>query len=88
MVLVLDLTPFEEHAQVVYGGLMQQTRVLPLAWKVMPGQEEWDEGLWKIVGEVFALVKRALGEVECTLLAARGLSGLPLIGWCQAHGWH
>jgi len=45
VVLVLDLTPFEEYAQVVYVGLMQQTRVLPLAWKVMSGQEKWDEGL-------------------------------------------
>lgn len=34
VVLVLDLTPFEEYAQLVYVGLMQQTRVLPLAWKV------------------------------------------------------
>ena len=41
VVLVLDLTPFEEHAQVVYVGLMQQRRVLPLAWKGMPGQEKW-----------------------------------------------
>lgn len=27
--LVLDITPFEEHAQVVYVGLLQQSRVLP-----------------------------------------------------------
>ena len=88
VVLVLDLTPFEEHAQVVYVGLMQQTRVLPLAWKVMPGQEQWDEGLWDIVGTLFTRVKRALGEADCTLLADRGLSGLPLIALCQAQGWH
>ena len=88
VVLVLDLTPFEEYAQVVYVGLMQQTRVLPLAWKVMPGQETWDEGLWEIVGELFTRVKRALGDAECTLLADRGLSGLPLIELCQAQGWH
>ena len=88
VVLVLDLTPFEEYAQVVYVGLMQQTRVLPLAWKVMPGQETWDEGWWEIVGEVFARVKRALGDAECTFLADRGWSGLPLIGLCQAQGWH
>ncbi len=88
VVLVLDLTPFEEHAQVVYVGLLQQTRVLPLAWKVMPGQEQWDEGLWQIVGELFNRVKRALGEADCTLIADRGLSGLPLIQLCQAQGWH
>ena len=88
VVLVLDLTPFEEHAQVVYVGLLQQTRVLPLAWKVMPGQEKWDEGLWEIVGTLFARVKQALGEADCTLIADRGLSGLPLIQLCQAQGWH
>jgi len=88
VVLVLDLTPFEEYAQVVYVGLMQQTRVLPLAWKVMPGQEQWDEGLWEIVGKLFTRVKRALGDAECTLIADRGLSGLPLIELCQAQGWH
>lgn len=88
VVLVLDLTPFEEHAQVVYVGLQQQTRVLPLAWKVMPGQEKWDEGLWEIVSELFTQVNRALGEAECTLLADRGLSGLPLIELCQAQSWH
>src|SRR6266699_4522101 len=86
--LILDLTPFEEYAQVVYVGLLQQSRVLPLAWKVMPGQEQWDEGLWEIVGKLFTRVKRALGDAECTLIADRGLSGLPLIELCQAQGWH
>jgi hypothetical protein len=64
VVLVLDLTPFEDHAQVVYVGLLQQRRVLPLAWKVMPGQEKWEEGLWEIVGTLFAQVKAALGEAR------------------------
>jgi len=86
--LVLDITPFEEHAQVVYVGLLQQSRVLPLAWKVMPGQQEWDQGLWEIVAELCERVAQALGEADCTLLADRGLSCLTLIQLCQAHGWH
>lgn len=44
MRLVIDLTPYEEHAQVIYIGLLQSSRVLPLAWKVMPGQTKWDQG--------------------------------------------
>ncbi|GHO60341.1 hypothetical protein [Ktedonobacter robiniae] len=28
--LVIDLTSYEEHAQVIYIGLLQQSRVLPL----------------------------------------------------------
>ena len=35
--LVIDLTAYEEHAQVIYIGLLQHSRVLPLVWKVMPG---------------------------------------------------
>lgn len=86
--LILDITPFEEHAQVVYVGLLQQSRVLPLAWKVMPGQEEWEQGQWEIVAALFEHVARALGEADCTLIADRGLSCLTLIQLCQAHGWH
>jgi hypothetical protein len=38
--LVIDLTSYEEHAQVVYIGIIQHSRVLPLAWKVMEGANE------------------------------------------------
>ena len=86
--LILDITPFEEHAQVVYLGLLQQSRVLPVAWKVMPGQEEWEQGQWEIVAHLFERVARLLGEADCTLIADRGLSCLTLIQLCQAHGWH
>ncbi len=51
MQLVIDLTPYEEHAQVIYIGLLQHSRVLPLVWKVMPGQTKWDQGLWECVDE-------------------------------------
>lgn len=86
--LILDITPFEEHAQVVYLGLLQQSRVLPLAWKVMPGQEEWEQGQWEIVAGLFEQGARVLGEADCTLIADRGLSCLTLMQLCQAHGWH
>src|SRR6266571_8813886 len=86
--LILDITPFEEHAQVVSLGLVQQSRVLPLAWKVMPGQEEWEQGQWEMVAALFERVARALGQADCTLIADRGLSCLKLIQLCQAHDWH
>ncbi len=86
--LILDITPFEEHAQVVYVGLLQHSRVLPLAWKVMPGQEQWEQGQWEIVAQLFERVARALGAADCTLIADRGLSCLKLIQLCQTHGWH
>jgi hypothetical protein len=86
--LILDITPFEEYAQVVYLGLLQQSRVLPLAWKVMPGQQEWEQGQWEIVAQLFERVAHALGEADCTLIADRGLSCLTLIELCCTHGWH
>jgi hypothetical protein len=86
--LVLDLTPFDEHAQVVYVGLVQKTRVLPLSWRVMPGQEKWEERLWSLVQELFDQVHAYLESSDCTVLADRGLSSLTLIHLCQKHGWH
>jgi hypothetical protein len=86
--LILDITPFEEYAQIVYVGLLQQSRVLPLAWKVMPGQEQWEQGQWEIVAHLFERVARLLAEADCTLIADRGLSCLKLIELCQTHGWH
>lgn len=88
VILVLDITPFEEYAQVVYVGLLEQMRVLPLAWKVMPGQEKWEERLWEVVGELFGQLKGLLGETDCTVLADRGLSCEALIALCEAQGWH
>ena len=54
----------------------------------MPGQEQWEQGQWEIVGQLFERVARLLGEADCTLIADRGLSCLKLIELCQAHGWH
>lgn len=42
--LVIDITPFEEHAQVIYIGIIQHTRVLPLMWKVMPDKRNGKNG--------------------------------------------
>lgn len=68
MRLVIDLTPYEEHAQVIYIGLLQHSRVLPLVWKVMPGQEKWDQGLWNCIEELFERLAPHIRETECTLI--------------------
>lgn len=86
--LVLDITPFDEHVQVVYVGLLQEKRVLPLAWAVMPGQEKWEERLWPIVQKLFDQVSAYLESDDCTVLADRGLGSLALIHLCQQKGWH
>lgn len=86
--LVLDPTPYTQEETIVYLGLLVHSRVLPIAWCVMPQKEHWDQGLWQIVGTLFDLVSPWLKEAECTLLADRGLSCLALIRLCERAGWH
>jgi len=86
--LVLDCTPCGDHASIVYLGLLVHSRVLPLAWRVMPLQEVWDQGQWELVGQMFDEVKPYLASCDCTLIADRGLSGAPLVKACRDRKWH
>lgn len=86
--LILDLTPYTQEATIVHVGLLVQSRVLPLAWEVMPQQEEWDQGQWEIVAHLFEQVAAFFTSQCCTLLADRGLSCLKLIELCHNVGWH
>ena len=86
--LILDMTPYNAEATIVYIGMVMQSRVLPLAWRVMPQQEKWDQGQWEMLGELFALIAHYLTSEQCTLLADRGLSCLALIDLCKRVGWH
>ena len=85
---VLDCTPFDDRAIIVYVGLLVHSRVLPVAWSVMPAQETWDEGQWDIVGRLLDSIIPHLGEADCTLIADRGLAGLPLVNLCRQRKWH
>jgi hypothetical protein len=86
--LALDLTPYTQEITIVYLGIMVQKRILPIAWCLMPQQEEWDQGQWEIVGRLFDQVSPLLTHSVCTLLADRGLSCLNLIKLCKQAGWH
>jgi Transposase DDE domain len=86
--LVIDLTPYEEHAQIIYIGLLQHSRVLPLVWKVMPGQETWDQGLWDCIEELFKRLAPAIGETECTIIGDSAFGCFPMVTLCQKFGWH
>src|SRR6266516_4350917 len=88
VMLMLDLTPYTQEATIVYLGLLVQSRVLPLAWCIMPQQEEWDQGQWEIVGHLFDQVAPYFSSESSTLLADRGLSCLNLIKLCKKVGWH
>jgi Transposase DDE domain len=86
--LVIDITPFEEHAQVIYVGLLQHTRVLPLVWKVMPGQEKWEERLWPLVQDMFEKIHKYLECSVCTVIGDIGFGSLAFIQLCRKQGWH
>jgi hypothetical protein len=88
MRLVIDLTASEEHAQVIYIGLLQHSRVLPLAWKVMPGQEKWDQGLWGAVEELFTRLAPHIGDADCTIIGDSAFGCFPMVKLCEKYGWH
>src|SRR5437764_42765 len=88
LAFVLDNTAFRDDLTIVYLGLLVHSRVLPVAWAVMPAHTKWDEGQWDIVGRLVDQVQVHLPETSCTLIADRGLAGMPLVKLCTARGWH
>ena len=85
---VLDSTPFRDDATIVYLGLLVHSRVLPVAWAVMPAKEKWEERQWSIVARLLDQIIPHLEEADCTLIADRGLAGFPLVKICRDRGWH
>ena len=88
VLFVLDCTPIDDRACVVYLGLLVHSRLLPVAWCVMPNQEKWDQGQWEIVAALLDQVRPHLGEADCTLLADRGLAACALVKLCRERNWH
>ena len=85
---VLDNTPFRDELTIVYLGLLVHSRVLPVAWAVMPAQTKWEEGQWQIVGRLLDRVGVHLPDPSCTLMADRGLTGMELVKLCTSRGWY
>jgi DDE family transposase len=86
--VIIDVTPYEEHAQVIYVGLLQHSRVLPLVWKVMPGQQKWDKGFWDCISELFEQVAPPIGSVDCTIIGDSAFGCFPMVQLCQQYHWH
>jgi Transposase DDE domain len=86
--LVIDVTAYEEHAQVIYIGLLQHSRVLPLVWKVMPGQEKWEQGFWECVGELFKRLTPHIAEADCTIIGDSAFGCFPMVSLCRKYRWH
>ena len=88
MKLVIDLTSYEEHAQIIYIGIIRYSRVLPLVWKVMPGQTKWDQGLWESIDELFKRLQPHLQGRDCTVIGDSAFGCFPMVQLCQKYGWH
>jgi len=86
--LVIDLTPYEEHAQVVCLGIIQHSRVLPLVWRVMPGQTKWEEGLWSIVEGFLKRLHPYLEKMDCTLIGDSAFGCFTMVQLCRKYGLH
>ena len=69
MRFILDRTPFRDEATIVYLGLLVHSRVLPVAWAIMPAKEKWEEKQWNIVGRLLDQVIAHIGQADCTLIA-------------------
>ena len=86
--LVIDLTSYKEHAQVIYLGLLEHSRVLPLVWKVMPGQSKWDQGLWECIEQLCERLAPHLGSSDCTFIGDSAFGCFPMVRLCQKYHWH
>ncbi len=86
--LVIDLTSYEEHAQVVYIGILRHSRILPLAWQVMPGQTKWDQGLWDIIDTLLARLDPHLDKKDCTIIGDSAFGCYPMVQLCRKYGLH
>jgi hypothetical protein len=62
--------------------------VLPLVWKVMPGQDKWDQGLWEAVEELITRLAPHLAETDCTLIGDSAFGCFPMVKLCERYRWH
>lgn len=86
--LVIDLTNYEDDAQLVYIGLLQHSRVLPLVWRVMPGNTKWDERLWEIVDQLCDRLRPQLSQPDCTLIGDSAFGCAAMVQLCEKYHWH
>ncbi len=85
---VVDTTPLGTWAIIVSFGLLQHSRVWPLGWRVMPGEQRWEEGQYDLIAQLVAAVSPHVGQAQCRLLADSGLSREKLVQVGEQCGWH
>lgn len=87
--LVFDPTPHNARFTILCLGLIDHSRVLPLAWRVVPQQTIWDTPQPTILTELCRTVAAALpSDCSVTLLTDRGITSPAVIALCRSLGWH
>jgi hypothetical protein len=86
--LVFDPTPHNGRFTILALGLVDRSRVLPVAWRVVPQQTPWPDSQLAILTQLCTTVARALPPAcRVTLLADRGITGPAVIALCRSLGW-
>jgi hypothetical protein len=88
LTLVFDPTPHNGRFAILCLGLLDRSRVLPLAWRVMPQQTTWSDAQITLLTDLCATVHRARPpRCQVTLLADRGITSPAVIALCRTLGW-
>jgi len=90
IILLVDLTKLGEWLDVLVVGLAYRKRCIPLAWRCMKGQQEWDEAQVAIIGELLRWIAPAVPEGYIPLVEAdRGIGNSSALARLVAGmGWH
>lgn len=86
--LVFDPTPYGKLGTILWIGIVQHRRVLPLGWQHVPQQEPWPAKLPVLLGPLLAPIAAAMpAGSPVTLIADRGVSGPGLFDLARKLGW-
>jgi hypothetical protein len=86
--LVFDPTPQNGTFTILSLGLIDRSRVLPVAWAVLPQQTAWSARQITLLTDLCAAVERALpAGCRVTLIADRGITSPAVIALCRTLGW-
>lgn len=88
LTFVVDTTLLGDWAILVSFGILHQSRVWPLGWRLMPRQQKWQEGQYALIEQFIQAVSPLVPQAQCRLLADSGLTREKLVQVCEQAGWH
>lgn len=90
LTLIIDETRMNNDKRLIYIGLQQPYRTLPLVWSVLPlPLEEEDQRMRMVVTGLIVRLAGYLQGLDCTLtvIGDRGYESLWMVQACQQVGW-